>query len=313
LEVSFRSAGGIESVMQQGNVAYVDATLHATGDQARYVPADQTLYLTGSPRVVENGMTTTARTMRINRATGDALAEGNVKSTYSELKPQSGGALLASSDPIHVTARSVTTHRKPDIATYSGNARLWQGANVIEAPSIEFDRERRALIARGSSSQRVSTALVQTGVNGKQTPVTLTSERLSYTDSERKAHFDGGVVVKSADVTLTGNQVDAYLQPREARSSSSPDTAPGGPSQLERIVADGNISIVQPQRRAQGNHLVYTAAEEKFVLTGGPPSIFDAEHGKVTGDSLTFYKRDDRVLVEGEAKSPTVTQTRVAR
>jgi len=28
---------------------------------------------------------------------------------------------------------------------------------------------------------------------------------------------------------------------------------------------------------------------------------------------LTFYNRDDRVLVEGGNSSPTVTQTRVAR
>jgi len=49
------------------------------------------------------------------------------------------------------------------------------------------------------------------------------------------------------------------------------------------------------------------------VLTGGPPSIFDAEHGKITGVSLTFFRHDDRVLVEGNNLSPTVTQTRVAR
>ena len=35
----------------------------------------------------------------MNRATGDAFAEGDVKSTYSDLKPQPNGALLASSDP----------------------------------------------------------------------------------------------------------------------------------------------------------------------------------------------------------------------
>jgi len=40
-------------------------------------------------------MTTTAQTIRMNRATGDAFAEGNVKSTYSDLKPQPDGALLA--------------------------------------------------------------------------------------------------------------------------------------------------------------------------------------------------------------------------
>ena len=66
-------------------------------------------------------------------------------------------------------------------------------------------------------------------------------------------------------------------------------------------------------RRAEGQKLVYTVAENKFVLSGGPPSIFDAEQGKITGVSLTFFRRDDRVLVEGEANNPVVTQTRVAR
>jgi hypothetical protein len=71
------------------------------------------LVLTGSPRVVDNGMTTTAQTIRMNRATGDAIAEGNVKSTYSDLKAQPDGAMLASSDPIHVTSRSMTAHQFP--------------------------------------------------------------------------------------------------------------------------------------------------------------------------------------------------------
>ena len=67
------------------------------------------------------------------------------------------------------------------------------------------------------------------------------------------------------------------------------------------------------QPSSRGQKLVYTAADDKFVLTGGPPSIFDAEQGKITGVSLTFFRRDDRVLVEGEASTPVVTQTRVAR
>jgi lipopolysaccharide export system protein LptA len=86
-----------------------------------------------------------------------------------------------------------------------------------------------------------------------------------------------------------------------------------GQGQLDHIVAEGNVVVQEPTRRAQGDKLLYTASDDKFVLTGGPPSIFDAEHGKTTGDSLTFYKRDDRVLVEGRDTSPAVTQTRVAR
>ncbi len=71
--------------------------------------------------------------------------------------------------------------------------------------------------------------------------------------------------------------------------------------------------ITQPARHATADKLVYTTADDKFVLSGGPPSIFDAERGKITGDSLTFYRHDDRVLVEGKETSPTVTKTQVAR
>ena len=60
--------------------------------------------------------------------------------------------------------------------------------------------------------------------------------------------------------------------------------------------------------------LVYTAQDEKFVLTaseGRSPSIFDAEQGQVTGDSLTFFTRDDRVLVGSKESSHTLIQTRI--
>ena len=105
VDATFQPGSGIQSIVQQGNVAYVDGERKAWGDRARYTPADQVLILTGSPRVTDGGMTTTANSMRLNRATGDAFAEGDVKSTYSDLKPQPSGALLSSSSPIHVTAR----------------------------------------------------------------------------------------------------------------------------------------------------------------------------------------------------------------
>src|SRR5580692_6385717 len=106
-------------------------------------------------------MVTTAKTIRINRASDDAIADGNVKSTYSDLKEQPGGALLASASPIHVTAATMTAHNSPAVALYQGNARLWQDADIVEAPSIQFDRDRRFLVAQGTATQPVSTVLVQ--------------------------------------------------------------------------------------------------------------------------------------------------------
>ena len=322
LDVVFRPEGGVASIKQAGSVTYVDGTLKAWAQRGEYTAADQLLVLSGSPRVVDNGMTTTAQTIRMNRTTGDAIAEGNVKSTYSDLKAQPDGGILASADPIHVTSRSMTAHRSPAVAVYTGDARLWQNANVVEAPTLQFDRDRRSLIAQagaqriaqGTLTQPVSTVLVQVDKNGKATPVTITSARLNYADAERKIFLDGGVTAKGSDTTLTAQQMTVFLR---SRTESQAGAGPGTPGQVDRIVAEGKVVITQPTRHATGDRLVYTAAEDKFVLTGGSsggtPSIFDAERGKITGDSLTFYRHDDRVLVEGKETSPTVTRTQVAR
>ncbi len=310
LDGVFRPEGGVRSIAQSGGVAYVDGPQKAWAERGEYTVADQLLVLSGSPRVLDNGMATTAQTIRMNRATGDAIAEGNVKSTYSDLKAQPDGGMLASSDPIHVTSRSMTAHRSPAVAVYTGEARLWQNGNVVEAPTLQFDRDHRSLFAQGNLAQPVSTVLVQVDKSGKATPVHITSAHLNYTDVERRIFLDGGVTAKGSDVTLTGQQMTVFLLPR---NQSKAGMGPGTPGQIERIVAEGKVVITQPVRHATGDRLVYTAAEDKFVLTGGPPSIFDAERGKITGDSLTFYRHDDRVLVEGRETSPTVTKTQVAR
>jgi lipopolysaccharide export system protein LptA len=337
LDVVFRPEGGVASITQAGGVTYMDGTLKAWAQRGEYTAVDQLLVLSGSPRVVDNGMTTTSQTIRLNRVTGDAIAEGNVKSTYSDLKAQPDGGMLASSDPIHVTSHSMTVHRSPAVTVYTGDARLWQNANVVEAPTLQFDRDHRSLVAQGTGqesvgtglrpvragqspaatqplAQPVSTVLVQVDKNGKATPVRITSGRLNYTDAERRIFLDGGVTAKGPDTALTAKQMTVFLR---SRSESQAGASAGTPGQVERIVAAGNVMITQPARHATGDRLVYAAAEDKFVLSGGSsggiPSIFDAERGKITGDSLTFYRHDDRVLVEGKETSPTVTRTQVAR
>jgi lipopolysaccharide export system protein LptA len=160
---------------------------------------------------------------------------------------------------------------------------------------------------------------VQVDKSGKVTPVHVTSERLTYVDVERRIFLEGGVTAKASDATMTGRRMTVFLLPRsQPEAGTSPGkTAAAMPGQVDHIVAEGQVVITEPTRHATGEGLVYTAADDKFVLTGGPPtglpSIFDAERGKITGDSLTFYRHDDRVLVEGREISPTVTRTHVAR
>lgn len=308
LTVEFAKGGGVYSVVQEGSVEYMEPASGNTGERRAYAERavltvdDDTLALTGSPRVINDGMTVTAQSMRINRRTGDAFAQGSVKTTYSALRQEPNGAMLAKSDPVHVTARNMNAQRGSGIARYTGGARLWQGSNIVEAPTIEFNRTQRSLTAEGNS-QPVKSVFVQAGKDGKATPITITAAKLSYVDADRRARYSGGVVARGQDMAVTSDHVDVLLL--------QGGTGADAPSQLQQIIADQHVVISSQDRRAVGEKLVYTAQDSTFVLTGGPPTITDAEHGTIRGDSLTFYSRDDRVVVESAGSSRTVTRTRI--
>ena len=134
--------------------------MQAWADTARYTPADQMLSLTGSPRVDNGGMETTAKSIRINRATGDAFADDDVKSTYNELKEQPDGALLASSSPIHVTAHTMAAHTlRGVVALFRQRASMagrecHRGADHSVRPRSQIrDRPRHSNPARADDSR----------------------------------------------------------------------------------------------------------------------------------------------------------------
>jgi lipopolysaccharide export system protein LptA len=110
--------------------------------------------------------------------------------------------------------------------------------------------------------------------------------------------------VKSEETTIDSDTIQVFLLPRKNQADTQ------SASQLDHIDAQGDIRIQQGARKAAGTKLIYTAADEKMVLTGTPnqrPSIFDAERGQISGDSLTFFTHDGRVLVgSGETSSTQI-------
>jgi len=310
----FTPGGEVSRVLQEGHFRYVEAQSSnnepggrtSTAEHASYSPQDDALTLTGNPRIVDGGMTATADTIRLVRRTGEAFAMGNVKTTYSELKLQPNGALLATADPVHVTAHAMNSVQKTGLAHYTGGARLWQGANIVEAPTIDFDQKARTILALGDRKRTVSSIFMQVDSKGKATTMLVTAPRLDYADNERQAHYSGGVTAHSEDGVMTSERADVFLN--AVSTSHTP-----GPSQLDHIVATGKVLVRQQERRAEGERLLYTAATSTYVITGGSPTLSDPVNGSTHGDSLTFYSHDDRVVVEGNGSSRTVTNTHVAR
>jgi lipopolysaccharide export system protein LptA len=310
----FTGAGEIESVEQEGNFRYIEKQSSEKelggrsgfAERAVYSPLDDSVTLTGAPRVVDGGLTVTADRIRLLQRSGEAFAQGNVKTTSSQLKVEPNGALLATAEPVHVTAQAMNMVQSTGMAHYSGGARLWQGSNIIEAKTIDFDQKARTLVATGDKKHPVSNVFLQVSSSGKASTILVTAPHLTYTDTEREARFSGGVVARGEDGVLTADHADVFLN-----AAASVHTT--GPSQLDHIIAVRHVLVQQQERRAEGEKLVYTASNESYVMTGGAPMLSDPVNGTVRGDSLTFFSRDDRVVVEGKGDSRAVTHTHVSR
>jgi lipopolysaccharide export system protein LptA len=161
-------------------------------------------------------------------------------------------------------------------------------------------------VAQGDRKRPVSSVFLQVDGKGKASTMLVTAPHLNYADSERQARYSGGVTAHGEDGVMTADHADVFLN-----AASSSRTA--GPSQLDHIVAGTHVLVQQQDRRAEGDKLVYTAAMGSFVMTGGSPMLSDPVNGTVRGDSLTFFSHDDRVVVEGNGSSRTVTHTHVSR
>ena len=307
----------LDELIQTGDVQIQEGQRNAWADRATYSQLTDAMTLSGNVRYKDpaSGSALTSNTLIMNRASGETTATGDVKTTYAEQKGQPSGGMLSPSQAVHITAPQMIAHNPGGDARFTGGARLWTGGNIVQAPTLEFSRRDRTLHAQAEGSSRVSTIFVQADKNGKQAPVEVASDQLRYADASRQAIFDGDVLLHTADSTLRSSKAVVTLRQQNNQQQKPKANSSTAPSQVQSIDAYGDIQLQQPGRRATGTHLVYTGDDEKFVLTGSPgnpPSIFDAEHGQVTGVSLTFFNRDDRVLVDS-SNSMSITENRLKK
>jgi LPS export ABC transporter protein LptC len=309
------ATGGWSQMDLEGNVKMKEGDRSAHADHALLRRDEQTATLTGKAIVRDAASETAAPHIVFHQVTGDVLADGGVRST--DLSPRSSAVGLAPA-PANVTADSMQANSKTGRALYTGHARLWQGESVLEADAIEMLRASRTLNAnehvRAVFPQAVASPPGAAGV-----PVTkktslwhVTAGTLNYYDAENRAHLEREVVAQSATQKIRSAAMDLYFTHGAAPDSPSPLGAAGA-QQISRAVATGGVTIEEGTRKAVAEHGEYTAAEGKFVMTGGNPTLFDGSAGTTTGRQLTFFLADDTIIVDSENGSRTLTKHRVDR
>ena len=318
------AAGAWSTITLNGNVRLKQDDKTCTSQQALFSRAAQTAILTGKAAVRDARSETHANRITFVQNTGDFTAEGNVRTTEFS---GTTGSLQLSSAPANFSADHLQGNTKSGLAKYTGHARLWQGPSVLESESIELQRDARTLIAQGTVRavflQAGSQTTPQTGapasggpkavqVSSEQKPPTIwhcSSDTLTYWDAENRAHLQNNVVVQSADQRFRAPSLDLYF----TRGAKTDPGSTGGTSQISRAVGTGGVEVEEGERRGTAERGVYTAADQKFVLSGGIPTLYDPIEGTTTGRELTFFMADDTIIVDSGNETRTLTRHRVQR
>lgn len=325
-------AAQIDTAVQDGNVslaqtpakdAKTQSPLHATAKRAEYHAADQVLHLSGNPRINNGAIDLTAQIVDYHRDTGDATAKGDVKATYlhgANQQDSSTDSMFGGQGPVHIVASQADLQHASGDSIFRGQVRMWQGADSVSAPLIELSRTQQTLKAYGDDKPHaVDTTIASVmGSKREQSVIRVKSDSLYYSDKDRRGDFKGDVVARAPDGTIRSDQAQFFLHPLTQQKVQGQATAASQPavsSQIDRIVAQGNVVLTQPGRKGEGEKLVYSSADGRYVLTGSPgnpPKIADATRGTTTGSALIFNDQDDSVEVSG-GQSAAVTKTRAPR
>jgi LPS export ABC transporter protein LptC len=304
--------GEIEKADFRGNFKFVDGRVTVEAPRGLYFVNGDRIEISPSngdpgptPMVNDGQLLVEARNIQISPGSRQLTAETNVRSTIQSKRrsPASGARgiapvtqpghdetrmplMLKQDRPTYIAADRLTYDGKAE-ATYTGNARLWQdqSQSKIDAQTIILNDKTGNLTARTNVSTTMLLEEVDSTTKQKKLSETrATSDVLVYDDTKRLAVYTGTPALranmKGPYGDVTSNRIDLYLK-------ESGD-------ELERAEAHGSVVVKESGRTGTGDVLVYTAADDMYVLTGNPVEVIeqDAPNSckKTIGTTLTFQR-----------------------
>jgi len=219
-------------------------------------------------------------------------------------------SMLKQDQPVTVLADNLIYDGAASTATYTGGGRLFQLDTTVKGDTLVIDEQRGDLAASGHA---LTTMLRETGGKGEskdirkdgskeakkeRTQTTGTSNDLKYEDGPRKLTYTGSAHLVGPDGDMSGAKIEVYLKP------SGDD--------VERVegyaAADDKLTLREPTRTTTGAHLTYTAANERYLVTGLPASVVEQCGRETTGKTLTLFKSADTIVVDGNQQIRTQTR-----
>ncbi len=298
---------------QWNDFRYQEGERHAKADRAALEQLNNVIELNGSARIWDSTGSADADRIVLDQKSGDFSAEGNVRSLRLPDKKKDtaqGGGMLSEDEPLNARAKKMRSTDNNLNILYEGNAVLWQGSNRLQGDVVQIDRDNSLLKAHGQVvSQLLDKAAADPPKSGDAKKsatkaavrvfTIVRAPELEYNDQQRIAVYKGGAELERPNMHVKAREIQAFLRNNSNDSS------------LDHAFADGKAEIVQtaPERTRNGTseHAEYYVDEDKVILEGVQPQFVDSLRGSTRGEKLTWFSKDDRLLVNGLESKPVKT------
>ena len=297
------SSGALVDARFTTDFVFTEDSMRAVAQNAVYRVEQSTMSLAGtasSPHVENESLAIDAAAIDVTLEPFKITAAGRVRSNMLPAKKTAGDAaakrpgLLGDKEAVQIIAEKLTYDETTRQADYGGQVRLIQGETTITADTLTLDETNGNLIANGKVTTTLPIAEKDHAGDAKSKLMVGRAGSFAYSDQTRVATY-------TTTAQLDGDQGNLQAAKIEMKLAKGENT-------LEGLEADRQVTALVERRTVTGAHLSYSPTDDKYIVTGAPVRMIDAECQEWLGKTLTFWKASDRVQIDGNNEVRTQTK-----
>ena len=141
----------------------------------------------------------------------------------------------------------------------------------------------------------------------KNQPIQIVSDRMDAYNEKRMVVFSGNAVATQGVRTIRAERLTLYYRDdQKATGRSTVGIGGEGTGNLERMEANGQVTITEGERVATGDEAVFEQDAQKITMTGN--AVLREGNNIIRGDRVLVFMNENRGVVES-AEGRRVTAT----
>lgn len=215
--------------------------------------------------------------------------KGNVKAAL-QLQRGEGKSIgfFSREQPVFITAQEMRYSEEQKRFLFKKRIKMWQERKILTAEEMILDEETGKIFCSGG----VKSIVPYKPKDREEERIEISAQSMNFKPEENLVFFKEESSLKAKNINLQAHSIFVHLKGKEG--------------DMESIFAQGEVVIVQDLREGRGEEARYNLGKETIVLLGNPVLI-DKDKGIVSGDKLTFYMANGKIVVENKDRDRSVT------